>query len=182
MLQLNFAPFPELETGRLLLRRMTLADAPEMFFFRSDETVMKFIGREPVKIISEAEEFIEKIESGINSNNTIMWGIVLKESPEKLIGTICYWNIQMENYRAEIGFLLHPNYWRKGIMKEAINRILEYGFNVMKLHSIEGRTHADNIASASVLEATGFLKEGHLKEEFYFRGKFLDSVIYSRLQ
>lgn len=181
MLQLNFTPFPVLETSRLILRKMSQADAPEMFFFRSDPSVMKYIGREPAKVMSEAEEFIDKIESGINSNNAIMWGITLKEVPEKMIGTICFWNIQNENYRAEIGFLLHPGHWRKGLMKEAINCVLDYGFKIMKLHSIEGRIHTENTASASVLESTGFQKEGYLKEDFFFRGEFLDTIIYSRL-
>jgi ribosomal-protein-alanine N-acetyltransferase len=182
MLELNFTPFPELETERLILRRMGKDDAPEMFFFRSDSSVMKYIGREPAKTMKDAEGFIEKIETGINDNSAIMWGITLKENSKKMIGTICFWNIQKENYRAEIGFLLHPEHWRKGIMKEAINLVLDYGFNKMNLHSIEGRIHPDNIASSSVLESTGFKKEGFLKEDFYFRGEFLDTIIYSRLK
>jgi ribosomal-protein-alanine N-acetyltransferase len=182
MLELNFTPFPELETERLILRRMGKDDAPEMFFFRSDASVMKYIGREPAKTMKDAEGFIEKIETGITDNSAIMWGITLKENSKKMIGTICFWNIQKENYRAEIGFLLHPEHWRKGIMKETINVILDYGFNKMKLHSIEGRIHPDNIASSSVLESTGFKKEGFLKEDFYFRGEFLDTIIYSRLK
>ena len=182
MLELNFTPFPEFETDRLVLRRLRKNDVQEIFFFRSDEILLKYIGKEPATSIREAEEFIIKIESNVNANNAIMWGIALKENPEKLIGSICYWNIQLENHRSEIGFLLHPDYWRKGIMKEAINKILEYGFGTMGLHSIEGRIHPENIASASVLESTGFIKEGFLKEDFYFRGQFLDTVIYSRLQ
>lgn len=182
MLQLNFTPFPELETERLILRRLKLEDVAEIFFLRSDESVLKFIGKEPAKTIREAEEFIEKIDTGINSNHTIMWGIALKENSEKLIGTICLWNMQMENDRSEIGFVLHPDHWRKGIMKDAIHKIIDYGFTSMNLHSIEGRIHPENIGSASVLESTGFVKEGYLKEDFFFRGEYLDTVIYSRLK
>ena len=111
-----------------------------------------------------------------------MWAIALKTNPSKLIGTICYWNIQKQNFRAEIGYVLHPQFWRMGIMKETINKVIEYGFNTMKLHSIEALIRADNAASAAVLESTGFVKEGYLKEEFYYRGKFMDTIIYSRLQ
>ena len=67
-------------------------------------------------------------------------------------------------------------------MKEAINCIVEYGFTVLKLHSIEALLNPDNIASSSVLEKTGFVKEGHLKENFYFKGEFSDTLIYSRLK
>lgn len=182
MLQLNFTPFPELKTERLLFRGLTMADAPALFKLRSNESVVKFIGREPAASIKEVEEFIERINNAVKTNESILWGIVLQSDPGNIIGTICYWRLQPENYRAEIGYALHPDHWRKGIMKEAILKVLEYGFEIMKLHSIEARLSANNIASAAILEKTGFVKEGHLKDEFYFRGKFTDSLIYSKLQ
>jgi ribosomal-protein-alanine N-acetyltransferase len=182
MLKLNFSYFPELETERLLLRRISEYDAQDIFVLRSDQRILRFIGKEPAKTIQDAEEFIRRVDEGIHAAEAIMWGIALKDNPENLIGTICFWNIQKENYRAEIGYVLHPDYWRKGFMKEAIKEVIAYGFKSLGFHSIEARIHADNIASAAILEATGFLKEGLLKEEFCFRGKFLDTIIYSRLQ
>ena len=182
MLQFNFTQFPELQTPRLLLRKIEQLDATEIFFLRSDEEVLRFIGKEPAKNIKEAKEFIKKIDQATEAGDSIMWGITVKENPSALIGTICYWNIQKENYRAEIGYALHPGYWKRGFMKEAIHEIIEYGFKTMSLHSIEARIHADNAASAAILESTGFQKEGYLKEEFFFRGKFLDTIIYSRIQ
>ena len=182
MLQPVFVPFPELKTDRLLLRRISQDDVPEIFFLRSNESVLQFIGKEPATTLKDAQDFIQMIDDGIKKNETIMWGIAIKENPAKLIGTICYWSMQKENYRAEIGYMLHPDHWRKGIMKEAILKIIEYGFRSMKLHSIEARIHADNAVSAAILEATGFVKEGCLKEEFCFGDKFLDTIIYSRLQ
>jgi ribosomal-protein-alanine N-acetyltransferase len=182
MLQLNFSYFPELKTERLLLRRISEDDAPDIFVLRSDEDVLRYVGKEPAKTIEDAEKFIRTVDEGLHSTNAVMWGIALKNDLARLIGTICLWNIQKENYRAEIGYVLHPEFWRKGIMKEAIQQVIEYGFKKMGLHSIEARIHADNKASAAILEATGFLKEGLLKEEFCFRGKFSDTVIYSQLQ
>jgi ribosomal-protein-alanine N-acetyltransferase len=67
-------------------------------------------------------------------------------------------------------------------MKEAINSVVDYGFNILGLHSIEALLSPENIASSAVLESTGFIKEGHLKESFYFNGKFGDTAIYSRLK
>jgi ribosomal-protein-alanine N-acetyltransferase len=96
-----------------------------------------------------------------------MWAVSLVDDPATAIGTICYWRIQPENYRAEIGYVLHPAYWRKGIMKESLQRVIQYGFENMKLHSIEARISAGNVASAAILAATGFVKEAHLKEEFF---------------
>ena len=182
MLALNFTPFPELKTQRLLLRRLEKTDANEMFFLRSNENVLRYLGKEPSKTIAEAEEFISKINKAVDENESILWGITFLSDPSVVIGTICLWNFQKENYRCEIGYLLHPDHWRKGIMKEAIKAVVDYGFQVLGLHSIEAMLSPENIASSSVLESTGFVKEGHLKESFYFNGKFTDTAIYSRLK
>lgn len=182
MNELNFTPFPELKTERLLLRKLTGNDANEIFFLRSDENVLRFLGREPAESIAEAGEFISKINKNVDENENILWGIALLSEPAKVIGTICLWNFKMEHYRAETGYILHPDHWRKGIMKEAINCVVDYGFSILKLHSIEAFLSPANLASTAVLESTGFVKEGHLKESFCFRGKFEDTLIYSRLK
>lgn len=182
MLTLNFTPFPELKTGRLLLRKLKSTDANEMFFLRSDENVLRYLGRGPAKTVAEVEEFIEKINKAADENASVLWGIAFLNEPSTVIGTICLWNFKPENYRTEIGYLLHPSHWGKGIMKEAINAVVDYGFNVLGLHSIEALLSPENIASCAVLERTGFTKEGHLKESVYFNGEFGDMAIYSRLK
>ncbi|MEO5946536.1 MAG: GNAT family protein [Chitinophagaceae bacterium] len=182
MLNLDFSIFPNLETERLVLRQLKEEDTKELFFLRTDENVLQLIGKEPAKDIKEVGELLNKINESIKHAETIMWGIALKSAPAKIIGTICFWNIARQHYRAEIGYLLHPDHWRKGLMKEAILQVLDYGFNDMKLHSVEGRIKADNRPSAGILEATGFVQEGYLKEEYYFKDKFYDSIIYSRLR
>ncbi len=182
MLELNFSPFPEIQTQRLLLRRLTKDDAAEILFLRSNEDVMRYIDRPRASTIEDAYAFLEMIDTTINNNEGISWGIVLKDNPGKLVGNIGYWRMKKEHYRAEIGYMLHPAHWRKGIMREALITLIDFGFNVMKLHSIEANINADNDASARVLEATGFIKEAHFKEDFFFDGIFRDTIIYSRLK
>jgi [ribosomal protein S5]-alanine N-acetyltransferase len=182
MLQLNFTPFPELTTERLLLRKITMADAPAIFYLRSDQLVLQYLSKAPAASIKEAEDFITRITNDLNNNDGILWGITLNEAPESIIGTICYWRLDKAHYRAELGYALAPAYWRKGIMKEAIIKVLDYGYSVMGLHSIEGRISPGNIASASILEATGFVREAYFKEDFFYDGKFEDTAVYSRLQ
>ena len=67
-------------------------------------------------------------------------------------------------------------------MKEAINAVVDYGFSILGLHSIEAQLNPENIGSSAVLESTGFTKEGHLKENLYFKGEFRDTAIYSKLR
>lgn len=182
MLELNFSPFPEITTGRLLLRRTTEQDTDEIFFLRSNKEVMEFIERPRALSMKDAQSFLDIINSSLNTNDGITWAITTRENPGKLIGTIGYHRIKKEHYRAEIGYMLNPAFWKKGIMKEAIFALLDFGFDAMHLHSIEAHINSGNHASAGVLEVTGFIKEAHFKEDFFFDGTFRDTIIYSRLK
>lgn len=182
MLQPLFTPFPELSTSRLLLRKIIPADAAEIFFLRSDARVLEFLGREPCASIQEAEDFIKLITGNLERNEGIAWGIALKEDPSRLIGNISFWKMDQAAYRSEIGYVLHPDFWQKGMMKEALQKVLEYGFDIMGLHSVEARISPGNTGSAALLESAGFIKEGYLKDSFCFRGVFEDTVIYSKIK
>jgi ribosomal-protein-alanine N-acetyltransferase len=182
MLQLNFTPFPELKTERLVLRKLDMTDTKEIFELRFNEDVIRYLGKEPCTTIQQAEEFIGLVNKNIDNNESIFWGIVMQQEISIVIGTICLWNIKKEHYRSEIGYTLHPIHWRKGIMKEVINCVCDFGFDQLGLHSIEALLDPENIASSSVLESTGFVKEAHLKESFYFKEKFGDTAIYSKLK
>ncbi len=181
MLEINFLPFKELKTERLLLRRVNENDADQVFELRSDPETMKFIPRPLVTSKDEALAHIRMIEDKIQSAEGINWAITLKDSPE-LIGIIGHYRIKPEHYRAEIGYMLHPKHHGKGIITEAIKPVLAYGFEDMQLHSIEAIIDPGNTGSAMVLEKNGFVKEAHLKENEFYNGRFLDTVIYSLLR
>ncbi|TDD77358.1 GNAT family N-acetyltransferase [Flavobacterium caseinilyticum] len=180
MLTINFSPFPNLETDRLLLRRVDFNDIKEILALRSNPETMKYIPRPLLKTDEDALEHIAMIDFKIENNEGINWAITLKNNP-KLIGIIGHYRIKPEHYRAEIGYMLLPEYQGKGIISEAMKEVLNYGFNIMKLHSLEAVIDPENHASAKVLEKNGFVKEAHFKEYEFFEGRFLDSVIYSLL-
>ena len=180
MININFSPFQNLETERLYLRRVVNEDVNEIFVLRSDQEVMKYIPRPLVKTEEEALAHIAIIDEKIDSNEGINWAITLKDNP-KLIGIIGHYRIRPEHFRAEIGYMLLPEYQGRGIISEAIKEVVKYGFEVMKLHSIEAIIDPENFASEKVLQKNGFVKEAHLKENEYYEGRFLDTVIYSIL-
>ncbi|MEO6547777.1 MAG: GNAT family N-acetyltransferase [Ferruginibacter sp.] len=182
MLQPDFSIIPNIETERLLLRPMSENDAQAIFELSSNEEVMKFIDKERAASIADAEVFVNRIIQSLIANEGITWAICLKEDPDILIGTIGYWRLIKEHYRAEIGYMLHPDFWKKGIMKEALERVIEVGFDELKLHSIEAQIKPANAASAAILVSHGFTRDAYFKENFFFNGSFRDTVIYSRLQ
>lgn len=180
MLDLNFDPFPIIETERLILREIKDTDANELFPLRADKNVMQFIDRPLAETIDDALKLIKIISDGHSNKESITWAITLKDNPE-LIGTIGFWRIEKEHYRAEIGYLLNPAQQGKGIMQEAIKVVLQYGFEKMKLHSVEANVNPSNSASIKLLEKNKFVREGYFRENYYYNGKFLDSAIYSLL-
>ena len=180
MLAINFSPFPNLETERLFLRRVDVKDVNEIIALRSNPETMKYIPRPLVKTIEDALEHIAMMDAKIENNEGINWAITQKGNP-KLIGVIGHYRIKPEHYRAEIGYMLLPEFSGKGIISEAVKEVVKYGFKGMQLHSIEAVIAPENYASAKVLEKNGFVKEAHLKENEYYDGRFLDTVIYSIL-
>ena len=181
MLTINFHPFKNLETERLLLRRVAESDYPEIMELRGNPETMKYIPRPLVKTKEDAINHFKMIDDKIESNEGINWAITLKGNP-KLIGIIGHYRIQPENYRCEIGYMILPENKGKGIVTEAIKVVLKYGFDDLQMHSIEAVIDPENTASERVLQKNGFVKEAHLIENEFAEGKFWDSVIYSILK
>lgn len=180
MLELNFDPFPVLETERLVLRRTTLDDANDYFFLRSSPEAMKHICKPLQKSVEETKELIYKINEMIAFNDGISWSVCLKNN-KKMIGSVSFHRIEKDHYRAEIGYMLHPDYWRMGIISEAVEAIINYGFNTLNFHSIEAHIDPTNIGSKKLLQKFSFVKEAYFKENYFFNGKFLDTAVYCLL-
>jgi ribosomal-protein-alanine N-acetyltransferase len=181
MLEFNFSPFPNLETNRLNLRRLKSEDVSEIFALRSNPEIMKFIPRPLMKTKEEALEFISVMDANVNNNILLNWAITTKED-DKLIGMIGFYRMKPENYRAEVGYILSAEFHGQGIITEALQRVIQFGFEKMKLNSIEAVIDPGNYGSEKVLLKNNFIKEGHFKEHTFFEGKFLDSVFYSLLK
>ena len=179
-LYLHFEPFPVLTTERLVLRSFIPKDAQSLLDMRTNDRVMKYLGRDKMKNIAEANTFIQKVTKDANENKTIEWAITLK-AEDKLIGKLGFWRIVTQHRRAEIGYNLMPEYFGKGIMSEAVRAVLKYGFQVMKLHSVEANLDPDNVKSVQLLNRNGFVKEGHFKESYFYNGIFSDTGSYGLL-
>jgi ribosomal-protein-alanine N-acetyltransferase len=158
---MNFPPFTDLETERLLLRQLQLEDEEEIFQLRSDKKVNAFLDRPIATSIDDARQFINKIITA----KAMMWAITLKDNP-KLIGTIVYWNIVKEKDEAEVGYELLPQYHSQGIMQEALLKVIEFGFKDLGLKTIVADPKAINEQSVKLLEKCGFVKKGAIENGY----------------
>jgi [ribosomal protein S5]-alanine N-acetyltransferase len=151
---MNFPPFTDLTTKRLLLRKLQPEDEEEIFQLRSDEKVSALIDRPIATSIEDARQFIDKMIAA----QAMMWVITLKDNP-KLIGTIVYWNIVKEKDEAEVGYELLPQYRGQGITQEALLKVIEFGFKTLELKNIVAGPKAINEPSVKLLENCGFVKK-----------------------
>ena len=147
---MEFTPFPELKTERLILRKLEEFDCNMVLFLRSDKIVNQYIKRPKTESKADAIKFINKINKGIVDNEWFYWSITLKDNP-KMIGTICLWNFSDNGKVAEVGYDLDPKFQGKGIMNEALKCVIEFGFDILKLNNIEAFTHKENISSTKLL-------------------------------
>lgn len=181
MLVFNFSPFPNLETQRLKLRRLKITDVNEILALRSNPEIMKYIPRPLITTKEEALEFIARMDANIDNNTLINWAITTKEE-DRLIGMISYYRTKHEDFRSEVGYILSGEYHGQGIITEALQRVVQFGFEEIGFNSIEAVIDPENNGSEKVLLKNNFVKEGHFKEHMFFEGKFLDSVFYSLLK
>lgn len=180
MLNINFNPFPVLTTPRLTLRQPFATDRDDLFRLRSNPELMRFIPRVIAKTPDDATKLIQQFNNYIYANEAITWLIVKNDSPQ-VIGTVGYIRIDKDNHRAEIGYMLDTVYQGMGIMDEAIKAAIDYGFNTLKLHSIEALVNPLNQPSGKVLLNNGFSKTCTFKDYLYFNDRFVDVDIFYRL-
>jgi ribosomal-protein-alanine N-acetyltransferase len=164
-----------------VLRQICKADAAAIYKFRSDPEVMRYIPRPIAKTIEDVYPLIEMLDDFLIKGERINWGITLKGSDE-VIGMIGFVNIKHEHFRAEVGYTLVKDKHRQGIMREALKRTLQYGFEVMNAHSIEAIVDADNKASSALLLNVGFVQEAYFREDFFHGTSFRNSIHFGMLK
>ena len=156
----NLRAFQNLMTERLVLRKLKKEDADDIKLLRSDCQVNEFIDRPKSVTLEEASDFIEYITHGIDDKECFYWAIT-QQNIDKVIGAICLWNFSAEKKMAEIGYELHPLFHGKGIMQEALARVIDFGFTNMQLQVITALSIDKNIKSIRLLVRNGFQPDVH---------------------
>jgi ribosomal-protein-alanine N-acetyltransferase len=176
-----FELFPSIETKSLVLKEITEEHEKDILLIFSDDEVMTYYDLDTITTIDEARNLIGRMRTGYEAKRYIRWGISKKENGNA-IGTCGFYNFARQSSRAELGYILAKKYWKQGIMTEALEAIITFGFREMMLHRIEAFLDPDNIASKLLLAKLGFREEGYLRERDFIRGSYKNSLIYSVLK
>lgn len=148
-----------LETPRLLLSRLTLADAPFLLELLNTEAWLRYIGDRKVYDINAAEGYLQKrVFPGYENGGLAGWKVTEKRSG-KSIGNCGFYQRDFLDC-PDLGFAFLPAYTRKGFGYEAASHCLEFGQKKLEITRCCAFTSPENVASVNLLEKLGFRESG----------------------
>ncbi len=178
----DFTPFPLLRTERLLLREITFRDTEAIFRIRGDYQVTRHNIGAAYESAADARRLIEQIRKAYRAKAELRWGITLLGGDNSVIGMCGYNNWHRVDQRGSIGYDLARAYWGKGIMREAVQAVTDFGFERLGLNRLEADVGAGNSASISLLKALGFQHEGTQREYYFEEDEFHNLQIFGLLR
>jgi RimJ/RimL family protein N-acetyltransferase len=168
-------------TERLILRQATLLDAPDMFSYRSNPAIHQFLSS-VVGSVADMQQFIANSAKELNEPGTWFQVAIVQQETNKVIGDIGLHFIAGEPHQqVEIGYTLSPDFHNQGIANEAVQEIISFLFNNLQKHRIIASVDPLNSPSFRMLEKLGFRKEAHFKKSLFFKGEWVDDLVYGLL-
>ena len=165
-----------LKTQRLILRKLQISDAEEMYKnWASDDEITKYVRWSTHKNVDETKEYLKFENEQCKKDNYYNWGIVLKQTGE-LIGAMGAF--PSEDERTEIGYNISRKYWNNGYTTEALKEVLKYLSNEVGIHKFMCSHAVLNGASGAVMRKAGF---EYIKDdtcEKFDGSKIFDTKVY----
>lgn len=170
-----------IQTKRLLLRKYAVTDAAAVFTNWASDPSVQIPLNEPVyETLESVEKLLREYIDSFETTGKYRWALVSKESGE-CIGLISYFLVDTNNDFAEIEYGIGKKYWGQGLTTEAVEAVIEFGFEQMKLHKVQITCKEYNKASQRVIEKCGLTYEGTLRDYFNEAGSYVGRMYYSIL-
>ena len=166
-----FSHLPELKTKRLILRKMLVADTADMYDYACRQDVTKYLTWNPHPDRAYTKQYLQYLGSRYAVGMFYDWAVIY-EPDHKMVGTCGFTSFNCSSDSAEVGYVLNPDYWGKGIAVEALLRVLQFGFEELKLHRIEAKFIEENKPSLRVMEKVGMTFEGIQREAMLIKGAY----------
>lgn len=147
-------------TERLVLRRPTAGDAPNVYAYARDPEVTRLLAFPTHRSVADTERFLADCPIRWEKGEEFCWIITLKDADD-CIGAI---GCRMGTHGPDIGYVLARPYWGRGYMSEAVRAVVEWASALPDVHRVWAYCDVDNAASARVLEKVGMSREGVLRK------------------
>lgn len=172
---------PEIRVDRVRLRWLTHDDVDNLFEVFGDSEVMKYWSSPPFDRRCQAVDLVDEIHRFFERKVLFQWGIERLED-QRVIGTCTLAEPSVQNRRAELGFALGREFWGRGYAREAVEALVEFAFETLRLHRLEADVDPRNAASITLVERIGFTREGTLRERWLVGGEVQDSAFFGLLR
>ncbi len=172
---------PPIQTPRLILRRLNMADAQDLYEYFKDPEVARFVLWSAHRSISDTRFFLRCLLRQYRAGEYASYGIQSRETG-RIIGTIGFAQFVREHRCAEIGYSLARSQWNRGYMTEALSAMLRQGFEVEQFHRIEAMHDVRNPASGRVMLKCGMQLEGVMHGKLCNKGEYIDVCLYGITQ
>ncbi len=169
-----------LESERLLLRKICMSDAEDMFDYSKRPETSQYLLWSPHASLSVTMDTIKFILTEYDTGRFNDFAVILKSSG-KMIGTVGFTSVDEKNACAEIGYVINPDYQGQGIATEAVSIILNFAFCELGFNRVEAKFMAENLPSRKVMEKCGMTFEGILRSKMFVKGAFRNIGICSVL-
>lgn len=166
-----FIKIPTLETNRLILRKILPGDFADMYDYSCRPETSRYLLWNPHENLRYTKKYISYLQTAYRNEEFFDFGLVDKKSG-KMIGTCGFTDFDIPNNSAEIGYVLHPDFWGKGLAKEAILRVMAFGFAELRLHRISAKIMTGNAASKKVAEKCGMRHEATRIDAMLIKGNY----------
>ncbi|TLP70691.1 GNAT family N-acetyltransferase [Nesterenkonia sphaerica] len=173
------SPFPR-ETDRTLLRPHQESDAAPLQRIYSQTEVARYLLDDPWSEM-EAEQRVQQrlSQTGLDQDNGALALVI--EHDGTVIGDVLLWLTNPEHRVAEIGWVMDPAYGGQGLATEAVSTVLDIGLEHYALHRVAAQMDARNTASSRLAERIGMRHEAHLRQDWWSKGEWTDTLIYGVL-
>ena len=175
-----FKRIPELEGERVLLRRLRVADAADMYDYARRESVTRYLLWSPHPDPDYTRQYLSYLQGRYRDGELYDWAVIDKTS-WKMIGTTGFPLISEANRNAEVGYVLHPDYWGRGYATEILHTVLRFAFQTLRLHRVEARCFEEHAASRRVMEKCNMRYEGSARDALLVKGRYVTVAVYAVL-
>lgn len=170
-----------IESSRLFLKGLTSEDMTHIFTQLPKAEIMQFLGHESDK---EFEQEAEKQRYGYATyNRRFLLFLLIDKASQQVIGRCGLHNWNPDHRRAEIGYHIgNESFKRQGLMSEAVEAIIHYGFTHMNLNRIEAIVSPYNEPSLKIIRKNNFQEEGRMRKHYPSEDGFEDSLVFGLLR
>lgn len=172
----------ELRTPRLILRELDERDWAQVHEYATNLDVVRYMEWGP-NSEQETKNFIRMaIDLRRKKPRRHFEFAIVDNESSRLIGGCGLTIVDKDALQAAMGYVLHCDFWRRGIGSEAASALMRFGFSELKLHRIFATCDEDNVGSAGVMRKCGMRHEGRFVEERLVKGRWRNTLLYSILE